>query len=97
MRIPFELLWLGDNLKSDFILYTSFTGGVKLELFLQDETIWLTQKMMAGLFDVEVNTLNYHLKEIFKNAELSENAAIQKIRTTAELSKEAVIRKFRTS
>ncbi len=65
---------------SQFILYTASSGDVKLEVFLQDETLWLTQKMMAELFDVEVHTINYHLKEIFKSGELREDATIRKIR-----------------
>lgn len=66
--------------KSDFILYTSLAGDVKLEVFLQDETIWLTQKMMAELFDVEPQTINYHIGEIYKTAELSVNSTYRKIR-----------------
>ncbi len=74
--------------KSEFLLYTSPKGDIRIEVFFQDETVWLTQKKMAELFDVEVNTINYHLKEIFKNAELSEDSVIRKIRTTAEDSKD---------
>src|SRR3990167_6766402 len=65
--------------KQDFILYTSPEGDVKFEVFLQDETIWLTQKMMANLFDVEIPTINYHLTEIYKSAELSEDRTFRKI------------------
>jgi len=69
--------------KQDFILYTSPEGDVKFEVFLQDETIWLTQKMMAELFGVDVRTVSEHLQNIFKTAELQEDSAIRKIRTTA--------------
>ena len=69
--------------KPDFILYTSQDGDVKFEVFLQDETIWLTQKMMAELFGVDVRTVSEHLQNIFKTAELQEDSAIRKIRTTA--------------
>lgn len=48
---------------------------------MDNETVWLTQKGMAQLFDVEVNTINYHLKEIYSSGELSEMATIRKIRT----------------
>lgn len=68
---------------SKFILYTSHNGDVKLDVFIRDETLWLTQKMMAELFGVEAHTINYHLKEIFKSGELSENSVIRKIRVTA--------------
>lgn len=65
----------------NFILYTSTDGEVKLEVFLQDETIWLTQKMMAELFGVEIPTISYHLTEVYKTAELSEERTLRKIRT----------------
>lgn len=48
-----------------------------------DNTIWITQKEMARLFEVETNTINYHLKEIFNSAELDESSVIRKIRITA--------------
>lgn len=44
---------------------------------VQDETVWLTQKMIAALFDVEVNTVYYHLKEIYKSGELQEARTIR--------------------
>lgn len=74
--------------KSEFLLYTSPEGDVRVEVFFQGEMIWLTQKKMADLFAVEVNTINYHLKEIFKSAELSEDSVIRKIRITATDGKE---------
>ncbi len=71
-----------------FILYTSPSGEIKLEVFIKDETLWLTQKMMSELFDIEVNTINYHLKEIFKTGELTEDSVIRKVRITAQDKKE---------
>lgn len=52
-------------------------------MLVQDETFWITQKQMAEVFAVEVNTINYHIKEIFKSEELDENSVIRKIRITA--------------
>ncbi len=52
---------------NQFVLYSTENGNVKLEIFLEEETLWLSQKMMAELFEVEVNTINYHIKEIFKS------------------------------
>ena len=80
---------------SKFILYTSPGGDIKLDVFIQDETLWLTQKMMADLFGVEVNTVNYHLKEVFKSGELSADSTIRKIRIVQneggrEVSREVV-------
>lgn len=69
---------------SDIIFYSSPEGDIKVEVHYNDETFWLTQKRMAALFGVEINTINYHLKEIFKSSELKEEAVIRKIRITAE-------------
>lgn len=67
--------------ESEIILYTTPNGEVKLDIRFEDETFWLSQKKMAELFGVEVHTINYHLKEIFKSGELDEMATIRKIRT----------------
>lgn len=69
--------------ESEIILYTTPQGNVKIEIRFEEETFWLTQKKLAELFGVEVHTINYHLKEIFKSGELNENSVIRKIRTTA--------------
>ncbi|MEQ8702378.1 MAG: virulence RhuM family protein [Phaeodactylibacter sp.] len=66
--------------ESDIILYRTPDGAVKVEIRFEDETFWLTQKKLAELFGVEVQTINYHLKEIFKSGELQEEATIRKIR-----------------
>jgi len=65
------------------LLYTAPNGDIRVDVYIEDETVWLTQKSMAELFGVEVNTINYHLKEIFKNLELQEDSVIRKIRITA--------------
>lgn len=66
--------------ESEIILYTTPNGDVKIDIRFEDETFWLTQKKLAALFDVEVHTVNYHLKEIFKSGELSEDSTIRKYR-----------------
>jgi Virulence protein len=65
------------------VLYASPDGQVKFEVFLHGETVWLTQKKMADLFNVEINTVNYHIKEIFQSKELREESVIRKFRITA--------------
>ena len=47
---------------NQFILYTGEDGDVKLKLFLEDETLWLPQKLIGDLFQVESHTINYHIK-----------------------------------
>lgn len=64
-----------------FILYNLPDNSGSVQAIVQDETIFLTQKAMAELFGVEVNTINYHLKEIYSTGELIEDSTIRKIRT----------------
>ncbi len=66
-----------------FILYQTPNGEVKLSVLLKDETIWLTQKMMAELFNVGVPAINKHLSNIFESHELEENSVISILETTA--------------
>jgi hypothetical protein len=53
------------------------------EIRYEDENIWLTQKLMATLYDVETHTINYHIKKIFADLELEESSVIRKFRITA--------------
>ncbi len=65
--------------ENEIIFYTTPEGDVRIEVFFENETFWLTQKKLAELFDVEIPTVNYHLKQIFQTAELQEEATIRKI------------------
>ncbi len=65
---------------NDILLYAAPSGNIKIEVIFEGETFWLSQRKMAELFGVEVPTVNYHLKEIFKTGELSEAATIRKFR-----------------
>jgi hypothetical protein len=69
--------------KNNFILYNAPSGDVTLNVLLQNETIWLTQKMMAELFDVGVPAINKHLTNIFESNELEENSVVSILETTA--------------
>ena len=66
--------------ESEILLYTTPDGGVRVEVFYQAETFWLSQRRMAELFGVEVNTINYHCKEIFASKEFAEEGTVRKIR-----------------
>jgi hypothetical protein len=68
---------------SNFLLYTGHDGKVKVEVYLKEETVWLTQKAMAELFGVKVPAINKHLKNIFDSRELEENSVISILETTA--------------
>ncbi len=61
---------------TEFLLYTAPSGEIKVEAFLHNETIWLSQKRMSELFGVDVTTINEHLKNIYKTNELDEVSTI---------------------
>lgn len=66
--------------ESQIIFYTGPEGSSKIDVLLQDETFWLSQKRMAEVFDVDVPTINYHIKDIYKCQELQEDRTIRKFR-----------------
>jgi hypothetical protein len=72
------------NIFTEFFLYTTPNGKVKVEIFLRDENLWLTQKRMADLFGVGIPAINKHLKNIFKSNELQEDSVISIMEITAE-------------
>jgi len=72
------------NSFTEFLLYTTPNGKVKVEIFLRDETVWLTQKRMADLFGVGIPAINKHLKNIFESGELQEDSVISILEITAE-------------
>jgi len=69
---------------AQFITYIASTGagGEKYEIRYEDENIWMSQKMLAAVYGIEINSINYHIKKIFADAELDENSVIRKIRIT---------------
>ena len=75
---------------AEYLTYVASVGeqGDSIEMRYEDENIWLTQKMMATLYNVETNTINYHIKKIFSDSELQENSVIRKFRITAADGKE---------
>ena len=73
---------IDNSLSSNILLYNTKQGESRIEVIFNSETFWMSQKRMADLFGVETNTINNHLKDIFKSGELNENSVIRKIRTT---------------
>ena len=67
---------------AEYLTFVAATGGSEdaIEMRYEDENVWLTQKMMAQLYDVEVHTINEHIKKIFADDELQEAATIRKFR-----------------
>ena len=71
---------------AEYLTYIASVGDVEtsFEMRYEDENIWLTQKLMASLYDVDVRTVNYHIKKIFADSELQEDSVIRKFRITAD-------------
>jgi hypothetical protein len=66
--------------KGQFLVYEAEDGKVKIDVRLENETVWLTQKLMAALFQVTVPTINEHIKNVFDERELIQDATIRKFR-----------------
>ena len=62
--------------QSNFLLYTGNDGKVNVEVFLKDETVWLTQKAMSELFGVKIPAISKHMSNIFENGELQKEATL---------------------
>lgn len=73
-----------DKDRFDFLIYNSVNENVSVNAVVHDETIWLTQKAMAELFDVEVPAISKHLKNIYDEGELSREATISKMETVQQ-------------
>jgi hypothetical protein len=69
--------------ESDFLLYSTPDGKVRLEIFIKDESIWLTQEKIAQLFGVDRSVVTKHLKNIFEGGELEENSVRANFARTA--------------
>jgi hypothetical protein len=71
------------NSTTEFLIFTAQAGDQSIEARHEDETVWLTQKLMAELFAVDVRAVSEHLRSISASGELDEEAAIRKFRITA--------------
>jgi len=69
--------------KSEIVLYQTADNRTRIEVRLENETVWLTQKLMSELFQKDVRTINEHIQNVFEEGELSPNSVIRKFRITA--------------
>ena len=72
---------------AEYLTFIAANGESGVEAIYADENVWLTQKMMGVLYDVETHTINYHLKKLFLDSEINEDAVIRKFRITASDNK----------
>ena len=69
---------------AEYLTFITATGESNIQSLYADENVWLSQKMMGLLYNVDVRTINYHLQKIFSDNELDENSVIQDFRITAD-------------
>jgi hypothetical protein len=69
---------------SNFVIFQTSTGKVNIDVFFQNETLWLTQKQMADLFEVNVPAISKHLKNIFESGELDEKVVVSILESTTD-------------
>ncbi len=67
-----------EEARGQFLLYQAEDGALKLEVRLEDETVWLSQKLMADLFQKDVRTINHHIQNVYKEGELTPGPTIRK-------------------
>ena len=79
---------------SNFVLYTTPNGDVNLDILLQDENLWLTQKGISELFGVSKSTVSHHLSNIYSDGELDKLATVRKFRTVQKEGSRTVQREL---
>lgn len=80
--------------ESDFLLYTTPEGSVRVEVFFQNKTVWLTQQLLADLFNTTKQNVSLHLKNIFEGGELVENSVVKEFLTTASDGKKYQVKYY---
>jgi len=68
---------------AEYLTFVAASGSGGVEAVYADENVWLSQKMMGQLYDVETHTINYHLKKVFADSELQEDSVVRNLRITA--------------
>jgi len=68
---------------AEYLTFVAASGQGGVEAVYADENVWLSQKMMGVLYDVETHTVNYHLKKVFEDAELEADSVVRNFRITA--------------
>ncbi len=82
------------NKNNQIIIYSTESGEMKLEVKLENETVWLSQKQMAELFNCSTDNIGLHLKNVFNEAELSENSVTEESSVTAADHKNYIVKLY---
>lgn len=80
------------NSTTEFLVFTLQAGEKGIEVRVLDETVWLTQKLIAALFDVDIRTVSEHLQNIFATKELTQDATLRNFRTVQTEGSREVVR-----
>jgi hypothetical protein len=80
--------------KSQIIIYKTASGQTKIEVRLQDESVWLTQQLMAELFQTSKQNISYHIKRIYEENELAPEATVKDFLTVQKEGEREVKRKL---
>jgi len=83
-----------ENNESRFLIYSNPNGEIRVDVFVQDETVWLTQKSLAELFGVVKSTISEHLSNIFESNELDKEATVRNFRTVQQEGERHVSREL---
>ena len=78
--------------KSELIIYQTEDGQTRLQVKMEDETVWLTQEQMAELFDKGRTTITEHIQNVFKENELDKKSVCREFRRTGPDGKEYVVK-----
>ena len=78
--------------KGQFLVYEAEDGRVKIDVRLEDETVWLTQKLMADLFQTTKQNISLHIQSVFEEGELAPEATVKKYLTVRREGKREVKR-----
>lgn len=82
------------TIQSQIIIYEGADGAPRIQVQMRDETVWLSQKQMADLFDCSIDNISLHLKNIFKAAELREDSVTEEYSTTASDGKKYLVKHY---
>ena len=84
LTIQFNKSHIMEEQNNPIIIYQSEDGNTRIEVKLENETVWLTQQQLCDLYQTGKSNISEHIKHIFDEGELDENSVVRKFRTTAE-------------